>query len=181
MNDQTTICGGGGRGSPVTPRIDVGRSAFWTNRARSVPIPGSLSLQQRRKRDPGIEIAGAWNRGWYSKMAKVRRSRRKFHLAAVKPKEKDKTDALMPNEVDKSFVHMIIGCAFWNGITNVNKSLIIFRWQSSLPAIFPIDGLFNPKRSSNSETTGIREAQKLQVSKKDKRKERHERFLQSRS
>ena len=36
-----------------------------------------------------------------NKMAKARRSRRKFHLPAVKPKEKDKTDALMPNEVDK--------------------------------------------------------------------------------
>lgn len=41
-------------------------------------------------------------------MAKVRRNRRKFHLAAVKPNEKDKTDTLMPNEVDKSSVHTLM-------------------------------------------------------------------------
>ena len=53
-------------------------------------------------------------------MAKVRRSRRKFHLPAVKPNEKEKTDALMPNEVDKSSVHTImIVCGLWNIVINV--------------------------------------------------------------
>jgi len=50
--------------------------------------------------------------------------------------------------------------------------------ESTLPAIFPIDGLFNPSKSISSETTDVKEVQKLQVNKKDKRKERHERFLQ---
>ena len=128
-----------------------------------------------KEREPGIEVE--------NKMAKVRRSRRKFHLSAVKPNEIDKTNALMPNEVDKSSVHTImLACGLWNIIINLKcklNELTIFRRQSTLPAIFPIDGLFNPNKAISSETTDSHEVQKHQVNKKDKRKERHERFLQS--
>lgn len=77
-----------------------------------VPEAKSLGLSWTLKREPGIEAE--------NKMAKVRRSRRKFHLPAVKPNEKEKTDALMPNEVDKSSVHTImVACRQWNIVINV--------------------------------------------------------------
>lgn len=87
-------------------------------------------------------------------MGKIRRNRKKLHLQAVKPANvTSKEDVLKANE-------------------------------SSLPAIFPTVGLFNandqarPDESTDNQDTHSQTADlKTPSNKKDRRKERHERFL----
>lgn len=58
--------------------------------------------------------------------------------------------------------------------------MILLIFQSSLPAIFPTAGLFDAG-SSVATKTHVKETEKPKQSKKDKRKERHDNFLKSKS
>lgn len=122
-------------------------------------------------------------------MGKIRRARTKRHIEAVKnstSEETSKSTQFLPNEVlcisylpYNYLPWYLYGTAFYN--------FYVLSFQSSLPALFPINNLFkvaqenskNDKFDSGAEKSGEIDNEEKLTTKKDKRKLRHEKFLKS--
>ena len=117
-------------------------------------------------------------------MGKVKRGRRKFHIQTVKSDQQEKDDSLRTNEVPQDQIL----CVLIDMDCKKHWQLFKLSQTDLLPVIFPSAGLF--KFTAKTAGSGIEEEKSIggkvessqdnkPTSKKDRRKERHERFLRS--